>query len=78
MIKPCEKHTNLNEYCPECIAYSYGVEVEDYYSGWIDIIGDSLGCGNNPLYIYRAIQEMILQEDRMKKMIANLRKRKEV
>jgi hypothetical protein len=55
----------------------YGIDPDNYFESWLELIGDKLECGSNPVIIYQAICEMISQEARMKKMIASLRKRKE-
>lgn len=75
-VVTCKKHTVFNAGCNECISSCYGIDPETYYEAWIELIGDKLGCGKQPGMIMTAIDEMIAQESRMKKMIVNLRKRR--
>lgn len=70
----CYRHRKFVANCHNCIA-TLNIDPENYFESWIEAYGERLGCGNQPGFVFAAIDDMIQREESMKKMIAKLRQR---
>jgi hypothetical protein len=65
-----------NDKCIACQCDLYAIEEESFYKCWMDRFATALDCDPYPGIILEKIQDLIQNEASMKRMIAELRKRK--
>jgi len=76
-MKQCQKHMVFRADCFTCRADAWGVDVEDFYQESLNEIARLLDTDSDVGSIFSAIDRMKQRETNMKKMIAQLRHRKD-